>query len=438
MKISKKIIATILITGFISSCSDDDISSSETTPVVEPTEKVQTKYVVGFQAFPVGNEDSVDYVLELPSIESLSKGEINVKGQGIPLKGWRFFYGSEKNVFTSGYVSENVCYTYGFGVNNVLLPKNNFSFQSSLDNFALVEDKLIAVELNYGGLDVNKTDLPDKRFHIINAHTGVLEKIVEHPIDIDQGDRTPENPGYTPWVTGMVYRNGKLFVSYHKWSGSGNYTTPDTDRAYVAVFKYPEFELEKIIYDERTSPIGVNGHSTGIESTENGDIYSYSSSSLRSGFTSVTKPSGILRINKGEIEFDKDYFFNVETATNGGKLFWMDYIGNGKALGRIVVNKAPITGWDVFTEQGSNFKLVVIDLNAKTVTDVQGIPVHANRYTSPLFVEDGIAYLSARVGEKEATDAETHVYVVNVETAKATKGAKVEGLALKGIFRIKK
>lgn len=433
MNIFKRLFAITLVSILAVSCKEDDVSSQEST-----SEDVLEKYVVGFQAFSVGEADPIDYVLELPSIKSLETGTINVNGQGIPLKGWRFFYGSEKNVFTAGYSTENVCYTYGFGENNVLVPKNNFSFQSTLDNYAIVEDKLIGVELNYGGLDENQTALPDKRFHIVNAETGVLERIVEHPIDIDQGDRTPENPGYTPWVTGMVYRDGKLFVSYQKWSGDGFYVSPDTDRAYVAVFKYPEFELEKIIYDERTSPIGVNGHSTGIESTENGDIYSYSSSSLRSGYTSATKPSGILRIKNGATEFDEDYFFDVETAVNGGKLFWMDYIGNGKALGRIITTTEPIAGWDVFTEQGSFFKLVVIDLNAKTITDVQGIPVHANRYTSPLFVENGIAYLSARVGEKDATNAETHVYVVDPATATATKGARVEGLALKGIFKIKK
>ena len=54
-----------------------------------------------------------------------------------------------------------------------------------------------------------------------------------------------KNPGSIPWVTGMVLRDGKLFVSYHKWMADGSYVTPDVDRAYVAVFKYPEFELEK-------------------------------------------------------------------------------------------------------------------------------------------------------------------------------------------------
>ena len=85
--------------------------------------------------------------------------------------------------------------------------------------------------------------------------------------------------------------------------------------------------------------------------------------------------------------------------------------------------------WGAFFKKDV-FKLVVIDLEAKTVTDVTGIPVHGHRYTSPMFVEDGKAYISS------STDTETHVYIVDPETATATQGAKVLGLGLKGIFKV--
>ncbi|MBG6130200.1 hypothetical protein IWQ47_001717 [Aquimarina sp. EL_43] len=401
------------------SCSSDDDGG----PVIDPTPTSTSKYVVGFQALPVGDASPVDYILELPSLASLTTGEISVEGQGTPLKGWRFFHNVKNTVFTAGYSDDDKCIAYGLDKDGKLIEKGNFAFQSTLDNYSAIDDKtLLAVELTYSGLS-------DKRFHIINAETGKLEKIVEHPIDIDKGDGTAKNPGTIPWVTGMVLRDGKLFVSYHKWMADGSYVTPDVNRAYVAVFKYPEFELEKIIYDDRTSPIGVNGHSTGIEKTENGDIYSFSTSALSAGFTSATKPSGILRIKNGATEFDKSYFFDVESAPNGGKLFWMDYVGDGKAIARIIIDDT-VGPWGVFKETGDFFKLVIIDLENKTVTDVQGMPTHANRYTSPMYVEDGKAYLSSYAG------TETHVYIVDPKTATATKGAKVQGLALKGIFKV--
>lgn len=281
---SKGILLLTLI-GLSAGCSSDDtedISQNERT----------TKYVVGFEAFPVGSDSPVDYLLEIPSLAALESGELSVKNQGIPLKGWRFFHSVNNTLFTSGYSDDDKCIAYSINEEGKLIEKNNFVFQSTLDNYSAINTTtLLAVELSYAGLS-------NKRFHIIDAETGKLEKVVEHPIDINKGDGTAANPGSIPWVTGMILRDNKLFVSYHKWAADGSYVTPDVDRAYIAIFKYPEFELETIIYDERTSPIGVNGHSTGIIKTENNDIYSFSTSALSAGFTSATKPSGVLRIKK--------------------------------------------------------------------------------------------------------------------------------------------
>ena len=83
-------------------------------------------------------------------------------------------------------------------------------------------------------------------------------------------------------------------------------------------------------------------------------FYSFSTSALSAGFTAATKPSGILRIKNGATEFDKDYFFDVENAPNGGKLFWMDYLGNGKAIARIILDDT-VGSWGVFKEAGSFF-----------------------------------------------------------------------------------
>ncbi|WP_299218221.1 DUF4374 domain-containing protein [uncultured Aquimarina sp.] len=418
----KNVMLFIAITTVVISCSSDDNGGTPIDPDPDPI--ALSKYVVGFEAFPVGDASPVDYILELPSLASLTTGEISVEGQGIPLRGWRFFHGVGNTVFTAGYSDDDKCIAYQLNEEGELEEKANFAFQSTLDNYAaLDENTLLAVELTYGGLS-------DKRFHIVNAETGLLEKVEEHPVDTDMGDGTAENPGSTPWVTGMVLRDGKLFVSYHKWLADGSFVTPDVDRAYVAVFSYPDFELEKIIEDDRTSPIGVNGHSTGIEQIENGDIYSFSTSALSAGFTAASKPSGILRINNGETEFDSDYFFNIEEATNGGKLFWMDYMGNGKAIARIIVDDTNGAGeWGAFFKKDV-FKMVVIDLVNQTVTDIAGVPTHGHRYTSPMFVEDGKAYISS------STDTDTYVYIVDPETATATQGAKVLGLGLKGIFKI--
>lgn len=432
MKTIQKIKNVMILIGvaiFAIACDNDDNGGTILPP--DPGSTTISKYVVGFEAFPVGQAAPVDYILELPSLEALTTGEISVEGQGTPLKGWRFFHSAGNTVFTAGYADDDKCIAYQLNEDGELKEKANFEFQSTLDNYAAIDDKtLIAVELSGAVTDPGATAIPDRSFYIVNAETGLVEKIETHPVDSSIGDGTLANPPYIPWVTGMVLRDGKLFISYHKLLPDGTFTNIGADRANVAILKYPEFELEKIIEDDRSGPIGVNGHSTGIEQTENGDMYSFSPTALSAGFTAAVKPSGILRIKNGATEFDPDYFFNVEEAANGGKLFWMDYVGNGKAIGRIIIDDTNGAGeWGAFFKKDV-FKLVVIDLVNKTVTDVSGVPVHGHRYTSPMFVEDGKAYVSS------STATETHVYIIDPETATATKGAKVLGVGLKGIFKV--
>ena len=75
-------------------------------------------------------------------------------------------------------------------------------------------------------------------------------------------------------------------------------------------------------------------------------------------------------------------------------------------------------------------KLVIIDLDNQTVTDVADVPLHAKRFTSPLMVENGKVYVSIE------TASEAHVYQVDVENATATKGAKINGKTIKGFYRL--
>lgn len=421
------ILATAVLTF---SCTENPVKD-ENKDTITPS-----KYVVGLQAYPVGDKQPVDYVLSVDNLESLKTGEISAEGNGITQSSWQYYHNTNNRVLTAGYAKSadnKKCKTYGY-VNGKLKEIGNFKFDNDLQCFTTIDDNtVLAVDLGFSGYQ-------DKKFYFINPQTGNLENTVNHPIDILKGDGTKENPGAIPWVTGMVERDGKLFVSYFKFDGVGGAVTLDTNKSHLAVFSYPSMQLEKLIEDARTGAIGIHGHNTGIQKTENGDIYAYSSSSLTSGFTSGTKKSGIIRIKNGQTEFDKDYFFDVENASNGGKIFWMDYVGNGKALARIILDDTKHgTGentnhWYTFVNN-DNLKLVVLDLNNKTVTDISGVPnPHGKRYTASLFVEDGKAYVTCATGNFD--NPESHVYIVDVESASATKGAKILGKGLKGIFKL--
>src|SRR5690606_9145237 len=100
------------------------------------------------------------------------------------------------------------------------------------------------------------------------------------------------------------------------------------DQAWIAVYSYPNMELEKVIQDDRTSFIG-RYFTNGLGVVENGDVYAFSSSTAQGLVPDVvngkdtvkrvittTKPSAITRIKNGTDAFDT-YYLNFETASGG-------------------------------------------------------------------------------------------------------------------------
>jgi hypothetical protein len=424
-KLITKCIGVVMFAALTIGCSKDD----DSLPPPDPNSDKKTKYVVGFESTIVGKATAgTDYVLNLNDLSAISSGKISAEGIGIEQKYWTFYQQVNNTVFTFGQGDGvNSGIAYQLDKEGKLVAINEFD-PGSVDNFGVVDDNktLIAVDVNYSGY-------ADSRFVFLDAATGKVVKEVKHPIDVKQAS-SEEKKGHIPWVTGIVQNNDKLFVSYYKIIPDGTYMPADETQANIAVYSYPEMKFEKIISDQRTSPIGTNGHSTGIEKTENGDIYSFSSSAVSAGFANPSKPSGIVRIKNGTTEFDKDYFFDVENAPNGGKIFWMDYIADGKALARIIlkdeVDPVYYDYWKAFYTRDA-VKMVVLDLINKTVTDVNGIPPrHGQRYSSPVYTEGGKVYINGY------TEESSDIYIIDPKTATATKGAKVRGNYVKGIFKV--
>ena len=75
-------------------------------------------------------------------------------------------------------------------------------------------------------------------------------------------------------------------------------------------------------------------------------------------------------------------------------------------------------------------KLVLIDLQAQTVTDVDGVPIHQKRWTSPLEIIDGKVFLSIETAEG------SHIYEYDIATNTATQGAEFIGKTIKGFYNL--
>ena len=382
------------------SCTYETVKSSGITMALKTTGGDETEYIV--------------------NQEDILSGNISAVGTGIEQTGWRFYYPVGKTLFASGYSADNQCAGYVSNDNGQIVKQGEFIFENALEMFGKSED-----EKTFLAMEIPREGFANRRLHFIDANTVGVTKIV--------GTRIYENlvDSITAWPTALVVRGNKLFVPFHKMDAKGWFTTPSPDSAFVAVYSYPNVgtEPEKIIFDPRTSNIGVNGATTGIIQTDEGDLYSFSCGAEMAGFAPAsTKPSGILKIANGSTDFDLDYFFDIEAAT-GGKLFWMDYVGGDKAIARILTHDDG-GAWAAYGRDVFNQKLVMIDLVSQTVTDITGVPDHAKRYSSPVFIENGFAYVSIET----ATDA--YVYQIDINSNTAVKGAKIEGKTVKGFYRL--
>lgn len=400
-----RLILTLTATILALSITSCDVTNSDTG------EERFAAYTVAFTAQGSENE-STDYLF---NIESLMEGAVSAEGVGIEQTGWRYMAGHHKTMFSIGYFNDNNAIAYELDEEGSLREKGRFVFENTLDLVGSADEETMLA------MEVPRVDFADRVLHKIDVNSVSIQEKIDMRIWENRED------SLVAWPTALNVRDDKLFIPFYKIHARGDFTTPQTDSAYVAVYSWPEVEFEKYITDDRMGPIGIYGSFNGMISDENENLYGYSSASYASGFTTQGKSSGILRINNGETEFDENYFFDIEQAT-GGKVNFFEYAGNGKAVANIVMDDSQL--WGAYVAGSEVHKLVILDLENQTSTDVSGVPLHGGFYGSPWHVEDGNVYMSV------TTASDAHVYEVDVATATGVQGAEIQGKELKGIYNL--
>jgi len=291
-----------------------------------------------------------------------------------------------------------------------------------IDLLASVDDEsFLGIGAPWGGGSYNCN------IQIIDVEDVLISKNVEHPI-YESFDSAGVQ--LNAWPTGAYVQGDKLYISSYTLYGD-TWGTPHTDEAIVSVFSYPELEYQSTFKDDRTGPIGYYSSQPVILETENGDHYTISPTSLMAGYTQATKPSGILRIKNGEEKFDEGYFFNIEDE--GYKILSGTYVGNNKVVAKVVSLVTEDTlkaAWGAFGNYAI-MEAAVIDLDTKSFTLVDNVPVHRGQYLTPYLVEDGKVYIVA--GD---ADSKYYIYRIDPESATGERGAMIEGIDVQCMYNI--
>jgi hypothetical protein len=391
----------VLATIAVVACEDSDVKDGG------------RNYLLGFRT---STDPTADYLV---FEDSLNAGTISATGRGEEQDGWSY-YTKAGNTFIAADYDNSIATGYRLE-NNTLTQVGQFAFER-MDCFGEGEEgKGIAIGAPWGGGSFNC------KIMVIDGASVSISKSVNTPIYTSYyGDKQ-----MNAWPTATWLEGNKLYVSFYTLFGD-TWETPSVDTAYVSVYSYPELEYQSTFKDTRTGPIGYYSSQPCVLEDESGNHFTLSCTSIAGGFTQTSsKPSGILKINRGQQSFDEDYFFNVEAL--GYRVMGGAYAGNGKVVARVISVDLDNTmePWASFaTMQAPIHRMAVLDLNAKTLKLVDEVPLHGGQYLTPFLVENGKVWASITTSA-----ADSYVYQIDPNTATATKGARIEGSEIQTFFK---
>ena len=398
MKIKNFFYSALLLTT-IASCD----KNSDPSPL--PTDK--GNFIVAVT--PVAATGVADYLL---TTGSLDEGTVSTAGKGVEQDGTYRYYVTHKNKFFSMlYGQGNPGAVTVYDIKNGSLNKIANSVTETVQAFAPVNDDILLVKVSR-----NITN-PSSSWYQFNTNSLKIEK--QGNINTADLNKNGELAHFS-WIKQVGNKVYAPYFSIKACCNSG-FGTAFPNSSWIAVYSYPDMALEKVIQDDRTSFIG-RYFTDGLEVTENGDVYAFSSSIATSDgnkdFNS-TKPSAVTRIKSGTTEFDRSYLLNFEEIASGMNITNWLYVGGNKFI-VLSTTKAEKNLYEVGKHIG------ILDVSAKTYKAVTGAPkisdikqITSNNYSTKA---DQTGYIGINL-----TSGIGYIYKIDAKTAEATQGLKVEG-----------
>lgn len=407
---------TVLFGTVFTSCSEEEISKTENYN--EYGEYIgENPYVLVMAYAPA---EGYDYSYYPVQFEDLMKDTVlSAVGLGSITQVGYFEYTQVNNVIYStgglGYTDLSAIKKEADGE----LKENPFgvNFTNSIADFVSTEDgNLLGLEMSTSS-DVVVLHLIDKETNALKTSTTTSCYLI-NPVMDEQ---------HLPHNTGLVQSGDYVYLSYYIFGPS--YTSPYTDSAEVAVFTYPELEYVKTIKDGRTGPIGGWATNSGLFKDDTGDVYALSHTNRANGYSQSNPTAGFLRINKNEVDFDSNYFFDLTKTGEGYTTANALYLGGSKVYAEMNVKfRSEQTAWS-----DGPLKPAVIDLSAKSVNYFEGCPEH---FGPGRDIESIALYDDAYIYNPITTENGIYIYRMNTADMSVTRGAKVNASFVAGTFRL--
>ena len=218
----------------------------------------------------------------------------------------------------------------------------------------------------------------------------------------------------TSGIAGFRKSDGKILYSY--------LDNNDKVRFYMAFINPADMSVEKTVIEDRAEFMAGTAYGELLQSksffTPEGDYYLACNSVLKGATSNTQQYGSLLRIKKGETDFDKSYKgYNYPK----GKIVTVDYLGNEKAL--LYIQDPEYTkakGWG----EDYNCYYAVLDLKTDKVEEIKHdgkvLPYSSGTFSQRSIVLGDKAYIGVNP-ENELPC----VYIYDIKTGEVTKGLTI-------------
>ena len=395
-------------------------------------ESQDVEFFISTEVNAAGQESG--YLLATPDI---TQGTLSIKGQGLEMSGYNtWIFPTEKIGIGLKYQKGDP----GLGVGVKLGAQGNieksgaeFRIESRYTTYGVFQNKVLTavggVKTEEGGDDIYSV------FNFIDP--AVNNKTSNQTIN------TTNLTGNGEYATlsGIVQFNENTFLTalvpsiIGSDTGEGGSSTGPTDypdSVWVAMYDQ-DLKLQKVFGDDRigyASGRFRSAYYSTISADGAGNVYVFSPAVDERS----SKPAGVIRINKGADDFDKDYYWDLENELGADKeaLFYHVYHVKGDLF---VLDFRRTTAEDPNQEVAQANALAVVNVKTKDFHWVSGLPEFSKNpvFGNPI-AEDGKLYIpvSLTTGEKPA------VYIVDAESATAKRGLEVDASSITAVGKLRK
>jgi hypothetical protein len=225
--------------------------------------------------------------------------------------------------------------------------------------------------------------------------------------------KLPVTKGSVASPSMYIVKEGKVLVPYiHADEQNHAY-----GKANLAIFNAQDMTYEKTISTEKTACLGysvVSSHAF----TEYGDLYIVSSNSNYWG-GNESLPSCIVRIRKGETDFDKSYFLNLSAQLNGNHSGGMIYAGSDKVVVQVFESSLVKAYKDY--QQGYVISYYEADLKSKSLKKLD-VPLSKYPRRALERLKNGKVAIAIN-----AENGENALYIYDADTETVKKGLVYHG-----------